>query len=65
MLVLTRRAGEALHIDGDIKVTIVKISGNRVRVGIEAPQDVRVVRSELAEFHELSFGEEELCAASG
>ena len=54
MLVLTRRSGESLHIDGNIKVTIVKISGNRVRVGIEAPENVRVVRGELGDLHELS-----------
>ena len=48
MLVLSRKPDEFLMI-GDIKLTICKISGNRVAVGIEAPVDVPVVRGELIE----------------
>jgi carbon storage regulator len=55
MLVLSRRVGETIHIDGQIKVTIVKVRGNCVKVGIEAPDEVRIVRSELGEWSELSF----------
>ena len=47
MLVLSRKSGESIVIDGDIRLTIVKVSGNRVRLGIEAPSDVTVTRSEL------------------
>ena len=47
MLVLSRKNGESLYIDGRIKVTVVKLKGTRVRLGIEAPDDVRVIRSEL------------------
>jgi carbon storage regulator len=47
MLVLSRKAGESIHIDGQIKVMIVTVSGNRVKVGIEAPLEVPIVRSEL------------------
>jgi carbon storage regulator len=49
MLILTRRTGESLRISDDIVVTIVETKGNQVRVGIEAPQDVTVVRAELLE----------------
>jgi carbon storage regulator len=62
MLVLSRKAGESIHIDGQIKVTIVTVRGNRVKVGIEAPEEVQIVRSELNDFQEhaqkceLSFG---------
>ena len=46
MLVLTRAAGQSIDIDGGIKITITRIDGGRVRVGIQAPADVRVVRTE-------------------
>ena len=55
MLVLSRKAGESINIDGRIKVKIVKIKGNQVRIGIEAPDDVAIVRSELGDWHECSF----------
>ena len=49
MLVLSRKEDESIVIDGRIRVTILEIRGNRIRVGIEAPQDVPVQRSELLE----------------
>jgi carbon storage regulator CsrA len=48
MLVLTRKANEEILIGGNIRITLVRIKGNSVRIGIEAPRDVRVVRGELA-----------------
>lgn len=47
MLVLTRKLMEKLFIGDDICVTVVRIEGGQVRLGIEAPRDVSVVRSEL------------------
>jgi carbon storage regulator len=47
MLVLTRKAREAIVIDGGIRITILSVKGDRVRVGIEAPADVRVDRDEV------------------
>lgn len=47
MLVLSRKSNESLFIDGDIKVVILEIRGNSVVIGIEAPRDVSVVRSEI------------------
>ena len=47
MLVLTRRVGEKIIISDDICVTIVEVSGDRVRVGVEAPRSVRVDRHEV------------------
>ena len=47
MLILTRRVGEVLHIGDDITVTPLGIKGNQVRLGIEAPKDVEVHRSEV------------------
>jgi carbon storage regulator CsrA len=48
MLVLTRKQTEQLLIGHDITVTVLSVQGNRVRIGIEAPGDVRVLRGELA-----------------
>jgi carbon storage regulator len=47
MLVLTRRRDEAIVIGGDIKVTVVKMKGSAVLLGIEAPQAVTILRGEL------------------
>ena len=47
MLVLTRKAGETIQIDGDITIQIVKVRGRQVRVGITAPKDRKVQRGEL------------------
>jgi carbon storage regulator len=49
MLVLTRRIGEKIVIDGNIEVTVVAIRGDRVRIGINAPDSVRVDREEIHE----------------
>jgi len=47
MLNLTRREGETLVLDQDIRITINEIRGNQVRIAIEAPDDVEVLREEL------------------
>jgi len=47
MLVLSRKIGENLIIDGNIKIRVMEVKGNRVRLGIEAPADVSIVREEL------------------
>jgi carbon storage regulator len=47
MLVLSRRKNESIVIEGEIKVTVVEIRGSQIRLGIEAPKDVSVWRSEL------------------
>ena len=47
MLVLTRKAHEQILIGSDVIVTVVRVHGNAVRIGIEAPRQVRVIRGEL------------------
>lgn len=49
MLILTRRAGEAVRIGDDIEVMVMAVSGSQVRIGINAPRDVAVDREEIAE----------------
>jgi carbon storage regulator len=47
MLVLTRREGEEIVIRGDIRLMIVEVTGQRVRLGITAPPSVHVAREEV------------------
>jgi carbon storage regulator len=49
MLILTRRAGEALRIGDEIEVTVMAVNGSQVRIGINAPRDIAVDREEIAE----------------
>lgn len=47
MLVLSRKTSERIRIGTDIVITVVKIAGNKVRLGFEAPREIKVVRDEL------------------
>jgi len=47
MLVLTRRVGEKVVIDGNICVTITEVCGDKVRIGVTAADDVRIDRQEV------------------
>jgi carbon storage regulator len=49
MLVLTRRLGETIVIDGGISITVVAVKGDRVRIGIAAPKEMTVDRQEVHE----------------
>jgi carbon storage regulator len=49
MLVLSRRRQERIRIGDDITITVVRISQNSVRIGIDAPQALKIVREELLE----------------
>lgn len=75
MLVLSRKAGEQIHIGDDIVIEVRRVSGNRVALAVQAPRDKRILRGELKEAvaafeapapHQLSFVIEasELRAAS-
>ena len=47
MLVLSRKVEEKIRIAGNIVITVLQIRGNKARLGIEAPDDVKVLREEL------------------
>ena len=47
MLVLTRRIGESIQINDDVKVTIIEVKGKNIRIGIQAPKETKVYREEL------------------
>jgi carbon storage regulator len=63
MLVLTRKRGEAIQIDGQIEVRVLSVQGHRVRLGIVAPESVDVRRGELVfdvDLHGVEHSEKEL-----
>ena len=47
MLILTRRVGERLIIGENVTVTILSVKGNQIRIGIDAPRDIKVNREEV------------------
>ena len=50
MLVLTRKPGEKLFIGSGVTLTVLEVHGNRIRLGIDAPPEVPIVRAELGDF---------------
>ncbi len=54
MLILTRKLNESIFIGDDISLTVVGIDGDRVSIGIDAPKNLKILRSELAEGTRLS-----------
>lgn len=49
MLVLSRKSDESITIDGDIEIEVLSIRGSTVKLGIRAPREVKVLRTELIE----------------
>lgn len=49
MLVLSRKVDQKIKIGDDIEITIIDVSGDMVKIGIEAPRDVRILRNEVYE----------------
>ena len=47
MLLLTRKIGETIIIDGGIKITVADIQGSQIRIGIDAHKEVKVYREEI------------------
>ena len=47
MLVITRRSGESFMIGDDIEISIIEVAGDKAKVGISAPREIRILRREL------------------
>jgi carbon storage regulator len=60
MLVLSRRSGEKIRIGNEVTLTVVSVQGNRVKLAFSAPDNVRILRSEVA-----FDSEPELAACAG
>jgi len=56
MLVLSRKPGEQIRIDGNITVTVLGVEGKRIRLGIDAPKEVPILRTELKSELDKSSG---------
>lgn len=61
MLVLTRKLHQSLFIGGEIRVTVLEVRGEQVRLGIEAPRSVAVQREEV--IRDLALTNQEACAS--
>jgi carbon storage regulator CsrA len=57
MLVLSRKVGEEIVINGNIRVRIVQMDGGKVRIGIVAPDDVSIDRQEIHDKKKLALAE--------
>ena len=53
MLILSRKIGESIIINDDTRVTVLENDGSTVRIGIEAPRNVKVWRKEIWDTHQL------------
>ena len=62
MLVLSRKVGQRLVIDDNITIIINRIAGNRVQIGIEAPDDVHIMRGELDKLRRQFSGNDQVSA---
>ena len=54
MLILTRKQGESFFLGDNIEISISEINGDRVRIAIDAPKDVKILRNELKDASELN-----------
>jgi carbon storage regulator len=63
MLVLTRKSNQSIMIGDDIEVSVLSVMGDKVRIGIQAPQDIPVFRTEI--YLEIHRDEAERGPASG
>ncbi|EAQ81395.1 carbon storage regulator [Blastopirellula marina] len=64
MLILSRKIGETIHVGDNVTIVINRISGNRVTVGIEAPNQVRILRGEVLDPEEAQEAEEPGCLST-
>ena len=60
MLVLTRKIGESIKINEDVKITVIDVKGKNIRLGIDAPRETKIYREEVF----LKIQEENKYAAS-
>ena len=52
MLVLGRKPGQSVYIGNDIRITVVSIRGKQVKIGIDAPNDYKILRNEIKELYD-------------
>lgn len=57
MLVLSRLPGESVRVGNDVEITVLEVRGNAVKIGIAAPRDVSIYRSELERINRQAASE--------
>ena len=57
MLVLSRKRNESIVVDDVIEIVVLEVRGNRVRLGINAPQEIRIVRGEIEDVEVVAVGQ--------
>ena len=62
MLVLTRKPGEKIFIGDNVSLTVVEVKGDRVRIAVDAPRDVKIYRGEI---YEAIIAENKAAAIAG
>ena len=65
MLVLSRKEKEEIHIGNNVTITILRVKGHSVRIGINAPKDIRVIRGELQQPNEMDSSVDERSRPAG
>ncbi len=55
MLILTRKQGESFFLGEDIEISITEINGDKVRIAIDAPRDIKILRKELKDASETNI----------
>ena len=65
MLILSRRVGESVMIGDDVAITVLRVKGNQVRLGVDAPKSVSVQREEISNRVKADAGAEPEHAESG
>lgn len=65
MLVLTRRPGESVLIGEGVTVTVLAVEGQRIRLGVSAPREVKVLRSEIIPLLAVKKGDPPVALAGG
>jgi carbon storage regulator len=63
VLILTRKIGETVMIGNDVSITVLRVKGNQVRLGVDAPKDVSVQRQEIFERIASGNGKDEATAS--
>ena len=64
MLILSRTVEQSIRIGDNIRITVLGVQGSRVKIGLEAPDSVRILRGELDSFGELLDAEQTQVAAT-
>jgi carbon storage regulator len=59
MLIISRRCGESFIIGDDVKITVLSVKGNQIRVGIDAPKETTILREEVRDRRTPSTSPEE------